>query len=221
MWGNMELNEIKNKVEECRVNVFRQHLNECEEPDVVKYMLEDYLKEPNDEALEEIELEFSPMVIRTAASESSKLEDKLLSKYNKYIILTNTIKYITFFPLAIIAAYVASILGQLLIRFWEWTSTPFLYNLVEIPFFNTLFDIMSHITYTPLVIAGATAAFWTVVNIMLPKKYKDKIIIAVAILYTIFIFYWGFTNFENFWTVYSVLVAISFLWWGAIIISET
>jgi len=57
-------------------NNYARYLNQCEEPNEVRRMLIDYANNPSQELLEEIELEFSPSVIRnvSAAEERARMQ---------------------------------------------------------------------------------------------------------------------------------------------------
>lgn len=71
-YNSAEDMQLEYEIASFTANKYAQYLNQCEDPAVVKNMLIDYMNNPTPEALEEIELEFSPNVIRTVSAQAER-----------------------------------------------------------------------------------------------------------------------------------------------------
>ena len=82
---NYSLNiQEQKEIAKVTTDEYRKYLDITDDPDVVTNMLNDYAEKPSSDFLEEIELEFSPEVIRKVSVVSNEITLKLLhNKYNR------------------------------------------------------------------------------------------------------------------------------------------
>ena len=71
-YNSAEDMQLEYEIANFTANQYARYLNQCEDPAVVRNMLIDYANNPTPEALEEIELEFSPNVIRTVSAQAER-----------------------------------------------------------------------------------------------------------------------------------------------------